>query len=83
MLKNDLKNFKEYYWKHALLNIGLPWGLLTGVLFAIVQDKMVLKYFTQWSTILQILLFILGGFLFAWTLGRSFWKRSKKSEVIR
>ena len=76
----DYKNFNEFYWKRAIWTIGLPWGFLTGVLFAIAMNKEVLKYFTSWTTLLQILFFILGGFLLAFTSGKSLWKKGKAIE---
>jgi hypothetical protein len=77
----EYKTFKEFYWKRAIWTIGLPWGFVTGVLFAIVQNKEVLKYFTSWMTLLQILFFVLGSFLFAYTSARSLWKRGKALEA--
>jgi hypothetical protein len=76
----NYKTFKEFYWKHALLKIGIPWGFLAGILFAIVQDKTILRYFTSLEILIQILFFVLGGFLLALTLGKSLWNRSKKAE---
>ncbi len=76
----EYKSFKEFYWKRAIWLIGLPWGFLTGVLFAIARNKEVLKYFTNWITLLQILFFIIGGFLLALTAGKSLWNRGKKLE---
>lgn len=72
------ETFKEFYWKRAIWLIGLPWGFATGILFAIVQNKEVLRYFTSWITILQILFFVVGGCFFALTVGKSFWKREMK-----
>ncbi|HPJ60280.1 MAG TPA: hypothetical protein P5180_00910 [Bacteroidales bacterium] len=72
------KSFKEFYWKRAIWNIGIPWGFVTGVLFAIVRNKEVLAYFTTGITLLQILFFILGGFLLAYTLGRNLWKKGNR-----
>jgi hypothetical protein len=77
----EYKSFKEFYWKRAVWTIGLPWGLLTGILFAITRKKEVLEYFTNWITLLQILFFILGGFLLAFTYGKSLWKRGKAIEA--
>ena len=74
------KNFKEFYWKRAIWAIGLPWGFTTGILFAIVQNKEVLKYFKDWVTLLQILFFVIGGCFLALTVGKSFWIRSMKSN---
>jgi hypothetical protein len=71
------KTFREFYWKRAIWVIGLPWGFLTGMLFAIVRNKEVLKYFTETKTIVQLLFFILGGFLLAFTSGKSLWKKGK------
>jgi hypothetical protein len=75
------KTFSEFYWKRAIWTIGLPWGLTTGVIIVIIQNKEVLKYFTNWTTLIQILAFVIGGFLFAYTSGRSLWKRGKSFEV--
>jgi hypothetical protein len=77
--------YRQFYWKRALWLLGIPWGLQTGFIFVIIQDKQVVEYFLQWETILQLLSFLLGGFLFAWTGGKALWKRSaaniKNSEL--
>lgn len=76
----EYKNFKEFYWKRVIWVTGLPWGFFTGVLFAIVRNKEVLRYFTNWITLLQILFFVLGSFLLSYSFGKSLWKRGKALE---
>jgi hypothetical protein len=75
------KTFKEFYWKRSLPAIGLPWGFMTGIIYAIIQNKDVLKYFTSWQTLFLIGMFILAGFLLAYTYGKSLWKRGKAYEA--
>ena len=76
------KSFKDYYLKSAIWKIGLPWGLFAGILFAISQDKYVLKYFISINTVLLLVLFILGSFVFAFSIGKYFWRRhNNESEA--
>ncbi len=77
----EYNNFKDFYWRRAIWVIGLPWGIFTGIFFVIVQNKEVLEYFLKWTTLVQILAFILGGFLLAFTYGKSLWKRGKAIEA--
>jgi hypothetical protein len=76
----EFKTFKQFYWKSAIWRLGLPWGFITGILFAIVRDKDVLNYFLSWPTLLLLLVFMIGGCFYALTVGRSLWKRAKAAE---
>jgi hypothetical protein len=79
----EFKTFKEFYWKKAIWRLGLPWGFITGILFAIIRNKEVLHYFMNWQTLLLLLFFMVGGCFYALTVGRSLWKRSKAAEITK
>jgi|LSQX01.2.fsa_nt_gb high-affinity Fe2+/Pb2+ permease len=74
-------SFKDYFRKASLWKIGLIWGLITGILVAIVQDKTVLKYFLSWEIVLQLLFFMIAG-AGLFVLGTSYrlWKRSDSKD---
>ena len=79
MMNNN--NFKDYFRKASLWKIGLIWGLITGILVSIVQDKTVLKYFLSREIVLQLLFFMIAG-AGLFVLGTSYrlWKRSDSKD---
>jgi hypothetical protein len=76
----EYKSYKEFYWKRAIWRLGLPWGFLTGLLVAIVDDKAIFSYFTSWKIIIQLLFFMVGGCFWAIRSGRRYWEAFKKMQ---
>lgn len=58
MISDENHNLVNYT---ILWKIGLIWGLITGILVSIVQDKTILKYFLSWEIVLQLLFFMIAG----------------------
>ena len=58
MISDENHNLVNYT---ILWKIGLIWGLITGLLVSIVQDKTILKYFLSWEIVLQLLFFMIAG----------------------
>ena len=58
MISDENHNLVNYT---ILWKIGLFWGLITGILVSIVQDKTILKYFLSWEIVLQLLFFMIAG----------------------
>jgi hypothetical protein len=75
------QTFKEYYWKCALLKIGLPWGFATGIFISINHNSWSLKGILSIETLIEVVGMTLAGFLFAYLYGKSNWQRIKDFRV--
>lgn len=77
------KSFKEYYWKHALWTLGIPWGLATGIIFALSDNKWTFSGILNKHSLIDIIGLLLAGFLFVFFYGRSRWIRSRNYEALQ
>ncbi len=65
----------------ALIIRGVIQFFFIGILFSIIDDEYVLKYFLKAKTILQVLLFaLLGGLLYCFVTYKIREKLNKKNE---
>ena len=72
-------SFREFYLKFALLRIGFLWSSITGIIVAAFSWKDLADRFARKDIITEIAVFILiGGFLYAWGIGRSIWNNAQK-----
>jgi|WetSurMetagenome_2_1015567.scaffolds.fasta_scaffold00040_11 hypothetical protein len=74
------KSFKEYYWKRAAWTLGIPWGLATGIFFALDDNKWTLTGIINNHSLVDITGLLIAGFLFAFLYGRSRWKQEVLQE---
>jgi hypothetical protein len=72
------KNFREFYWKYALLRIGFLWSSITGLILVAFSWKDLADPSARKDVLIEAALFIIiGGFLFSYGIGRNIWNKSK------
>jgi len=72
-------SFWEFYLKYALVRIGFLWSSIAGIIVAAISWEDLMDSFTRKDVITETFLFILiGGFLYAYGIGRSVWNNSQK-----
>jgi hypothetical protein len=73
------KNFGEFFWKYSLLRIGFLWSSVTGLILVAFSYKDLADPSTRKDVLLETALFVLiGGFLFAYGIGKNIWNNSIK-----
>ena len=73
------KNFRQFYWRYALVRIGLVWALLTAVVMALFRLKDLMNPWLRKDVLIETVLFIIiAGPLFAYSIGKGIWKNAKR-----
>jgi len=75
------KTFREFYWKHAFLKLGLPWGIATGIIAALVNNHWSLNGILSKNTLVEVVGIPLAGFLMAYLYGKVSWKNYRDFEA--
>jgi len=74
------KTFKQFYWKHAFLRLGLPWGIATGIIISLSHNDWSLNGILSKNTLIEVVGFPLAGFLLAYLWGKATWKRFRELD---